>query len=132
MDNPEGAAFDKSGKIYVANGGTGDRGIDSLTVYRAESNTNAEPIATIGGTGGSDKAKLYDPVAVAVDIKGEIYVANVQGDSVTVYAPGSNGDIAPLREISGARTGINSPVGLAIDSASYLYLLNSSGGPHED
>src|SRR6266496_2907899 len=45
----------------------------------------------------------------------ELFVTN-QGGSVTVYARTANGDVAPLRTISGAATGLNGPFGLAVDT----------------
>src|SRR5712691_639131 len=45
----------------------------------------------------------------------ELFVTN-QGGSVTVYARTANGDVAPLRTLAGAATGLNTPVGLAVDT----------------
>jgi len=46
----------------------------------------------------------------------EIFVANFENNSVTVYARRANGNLAPLRIIQRAATGFNRPVGLAVDT----------------
>jgi len=44
-----------------------------------------------------------------------------------VYPPGASGNVAPARTISGINTGLNSPAGIALDSAGNLYVTNNSG-----
>ena len=46
----------------------------------------------------------------------EIFVDNAGNNSVTVYSRTGNGNVAPLRTISGAATGLNSPEGLTVDT----------------
>jgi sugar lactone lactonase YvrE len=130
MDHPSGIAFDKSGKLYVANPGSKYRDYDSITIYAPGTNPNAVPIATIGSFGATDKTTLGGPVALAVDATGEIFVANSQGDGIVIYAPDSNGNVPPMRMIAGSSTKLDSPVALAIDSSGDLYVLNATGGPH--
>ncbi|HLI82096.1 MAG TPA: hypothetical protein VKV03_19040 [Candidatus Binataceae bacterium] len=36
------------------------------------------------------------------------------GDSITVYAPGSNGNVAPIARINGPLTGLGHPMGIAV------------------
>jgi hypothetical protein len=114
----------------VLNAASQYRGLDNITVYPAGSNANAAPIATIG----TDQNAMNSADAIATDSAGEIYVANTLGGaddngSITIFAPRTNGDATPARTIRGASTGIDDPVGLAIDSSGYLYVLNQSGGP---
>ena len=42
----------------------------------------------------------------------ELYVSN--GNSITVYSRTADGNIAPVRTITGAATNLNSPVGIAV------------------
>jgi len=72
------------------------------------------------------------PLGIALGRDGKIYVANCGScigdhnvpDTVTVYAPGSNGDVAPIAKISGDKTGLNSPAGIAIDAVGDIYVAN--------
>ncbi|TMI77234.1 MAG: hypothetical protein E6H05_00960 [Bacillati bacterium ANGP1] len=51
-----------------------------------------------------------------------LYVANSGGDSITIYAPFSNGPAAPIRTISG----LTSPSGVAVNAAGETFVANSS------
>src|SRR5436853_73429 len=54
-----------------------------------------------------------------------IFVTNNFGQSVTAYAPGSNGNSAPIATISGGNTGINGPNGVAVESDGTIVVSNS-------
>jgi len=41
-----------------------------------------------------------------------------------VYAPGANGDVAPIRTITGSNTGLSAPQYDAVDSSGRLYVTN--------
>jgi len=58
-------------------------------------------------------AAVGSHAAVAQD---ELYVTNEAGDSVTVYTRTANGDVAPIRTIAGAATGLDHPAGVAVDT----------------
>jgi len=149
-NSPTGMAVDAHGDVYVANRssvGCNQRscyqtGADSIATYRAGSHGNAEPSAVIVGP----DTQLATPSAIAVDHSGNIYVAN-QGPlkctyyelldvfryvtcaptgpaSVTVYAPGSSGDVMPIATISGAKTELRLPNGITVDSYGNIYVLN--------
>jgi DNA-binding beta-propeller fold protein YncE len=83
--------------------------------------------------------RLALPSAVAVNHRGSIFVANEgsetctplcgcvpngRGASITVYAPGSKGDIKPVATIGGKRTQLYYPGGIALDSKGNIYVLN--------
>jgi len=57
-----------------------------------------------------------------------LYVANSTSDSITVYAPFTNGDQAPSRFIRGANTLLASPSGVAVNAAGETFIANSSTG----
>ncbi len=132
LRDPYGIAVDAEGNIYVANAANfedGSSGSGSITIFRSGSNGNVKPIGTIAGP----DTGLHDPVGVAVDCSGNIYVANYEGGpseygSVTVYQPGSDGDAKPARTIVGVDTGIRQPYGVALDFDRNIYVANYTGG----
>jgi hypothetical protein len=125
LSNPYGIAY-FAGNLYVTNPAT-----NSITVYPSSASGSPNPIITISGS----STQLDDPVAIALDSAGNIYVAN-QGspegnpDSITVYSAGSNGDVAPTAVITGSNTGLNFPSALTLDLYGAIYVANegSSAG----
>jgi DNA-binding beta-propeller fold protein YncE len=84
----------------------------SITVYSKKASGDTAPLRIIQGP----KTQLNWPTAMAVDSgRGELYVANDQGDSVLVFSVSANGDAAPLRVLKGPNTLIKYPNGLALD-----------------
>jgi len=125
---PSALSLDLAGEIYVTNplGGPDLRG--SVAVFAAGINGNVPPVATIVGA----NTGLDYPNGIATDASGKIYVANAgyqngDPDTVTVYAAGSNGDVAPIATITGANTGLANPTGIALDSNGNIYVANSGG-----
>ena len=56
----------------------------------------------------SEDAELDEPIGLAVDtVNNEILVANI--NSIRVYSRDADGNVAPLRTISGASTGLMNP-----------------------
>jgi sugar lactone lactonase YvrE len=121
LDSPNGVALDTSGNIYVANIAN-----NSVTVYAAGSTGNVAPTQTISGA----RTELAGPHQLALDSSSNIYVANSAYDSgkgsLTVYAAGSNGNVAPTETITGAMTKLDEPVGIAVDSSDNIYAANSA------
>lgn len=117
--HPGYVAVTKTKKILVANFGGG-----SINVYAAGATGNAAPVQQIFGT----KTGLYSPTGVAVDDLGRIYASSCNcsmagaAASITVYAKGANGNVAPIRTISGSNTELNGPNGIALDSSGNIYV----------
>jgi hypothetical protein len=55
-------------------------------------------------------------VGLALDpVTDQLLVGNLFTDSVTAYPRTANGNVAPLRTLAGAATGLGGPAGLAVD-----------------
>jgi sugar lactone lactonase YvrE len=127
LNRPMGIALDTSGRLYVANlGAYNSSSTQLVTVYDAGANGNANPLATIAG----NATLLDNPLGIAVDGTGYIYVANYgntdggptnSGTRVVVYAPGASGNAVPARVITG---GMAEPTGLAVDATGALHVAN--------
>jgi hypothetical protein len=126
LSNPYAVAVDSSGNIYVANGVGGSVYTGTVTVYAAGATGNVAPTAVIEGP----ETGLYGPEGIALDpVNSDIYVTNAGGGpsgngSITIYAPGSSGDVAPTATIDGSSTYLYAPVGLTLDSSGNIYVAN--------
>ncbi|MGH7815374.1 MAG: NHL repeat-containing protein [Candidatus Binataceae bacterium] len=130
LSDAAGIALDAAGNIYVANASASFGGAGSILVYPPGADRNAAPARIIGGP----RAKTSDPTAIALDPRGYIVVANRHGGpagagGVSLYPACAAGDAAPAAVVAGARTGLNDPDGVAVDSNSTIYVANYSGGP---
>jgi sugar lactone lactonase YvrE len=115
---PQGIAIDGSGQIYVTTEN------NSVTVYSPNpvGSLNEAPLATIAGS----NTGLDQPVALALDPGGKIYVANQGNHSVTVYAAHPSGTMneTPLATIAGNNTGLAYAEGIALDGGGNIYVSN--------
>ncbi len=102
-----------------------DSSANTLTAYPLNANGNVSPSRTIAGAA----TGLGYPRRIVIDGTGNLYVANAPGaaqpHSITVYAPTANGNVAPIRTIMGANTGLTGVNGLALDNTTTnLYAAN--------
>jgi len=106
--------------IYVSNG-------NSVTAYAPGSYGNVAPINVI-----SDRSDLLrSPWGIALDSAGNIYVASFDSGgrgAISMYKAGSSGVSVPTATISGMRTGLDNPFGIAVDSSGKIYVANFAGG----
>ena len=79
-----------------------------MTVYSSTATGNALPIRTIAG----NRTGISEPLGVAVDTTGRLYVS--QPNSISVFAPRASGNVAPIATIKGHRTGIFYAGGIAV------------------
>jgi sugar lactone lactonase YvrE len=156
--DPEDVAIDSAGNLYIDDLDnqrirTVNMGSRPITV----ANVTIQPgdIATVAGTGtqGYDgnggpatKAELYNPVAVALDRSGNLYVADLDNQRIRVVNTGSNPitvanvTIQPgaIATVAGAGTQgfggdggpaiqaeLNNPNGLTVDAAGNLYIADT-------
>lgn len=119
---PQGMAVDNyNQEIFVTNS-------SSISVFPMMANGDVAPIRTIVGA----STGLSSPGAMAVDtVNNEIFVTNIQNTAnglvsiISVYARTANGDIMPVRTISGSSTGLSYPYGIALDTVNNeLFVVN--------
>lgn len=105
--------------IYVANELN-----SSITIYPERAKENVAPAGLLSGS----KTDIDDPWGVAFDAANNIYVANYHSSSglgsVTVYAAGSRGNVAPIAQINGQTSGdaMVNPSDVVLDAAGNIYV----------
>src|SRR5262249_52313983 len=86
-------------------------------------NGNIQNTVSVFAPDGTPRAPLTGlnfPRALAFDAAGNLFVANSQGGTVSVFAPGSTTPTATL-------TGLNNPSALALDAHATLFVANGLG-----
>jgi sugar lactone lactonase YvrE len=122
LSAPLGLAIDASGELLVANFSS-----QTVEVFAGGANGNATPVRTIAGS----NTGLTQPYGITLDASGKLYVVNNGSqfggtDSVTVYAAGASGNVAPLQTISGSNTGMTGgAVFDAVDSSGHIYVAST-------
>jgi hypothetical protein len=116
LSSPNGAALDSVGRLFVTNF------TPAVRVYAQGAHDDASPSATIGPGAG-----LGNPQGENFDAAGNLWVANPLAgvNSVTEYANPAAGGSAPTATIQGPSTGLNVPVGVAVESDGTVVVSNS-------
>ena len=117
LKQPNGVAI-YEGHIYVA-----DTAAHSITAFPLAKGGNLAPAFSISG----GNTALSLPRAIAIDKAGNVFVGGFdQSHShwVTVYKAGARGNVAPIRRIAGINTGLDTIVGIAVNSAGKIYVAN--------
>jgi len=119
-------ASDNAGNVYVAVAASG------VAVFAPSPNGNVAPIRTLTGA----NSLITGPSDIMVDAQGDLYIANCGAcggfsgaEAVLEFAPGAGGNVAPMRDITGAATGLSGTTAVALDGAGNLLVANSSGNP---
>jgi trimeric autotransporter adhesin len=127
MSAPASVAFSSTG-IYIAD--TGNQRVRQISLSGTISTVAGTGTGGFGGDGGAaSSAELFYPGAVAVDASGFLYIADtgnqrvrkvVNGNINTVAGNGATGYSGDGGSALNAT--LNSPAGLAIDSAGDIYI----------
>ena len=132
IGQPRGVAVDPAGNVYLSSGNCvfklGTNG--TLSLFAGNSR------AGYSGDGGPAlSAQLNQPAGVAVDSKGDVYIADSQNNVVRIVTPdgiintfagsGTAGYAGDSGQAAGGGAALNNPLGLALDKAGNLYIADN-------
>jgi sugar lactone lactonase YvrE len=128
---PTGVAVDSAGNVYVADN-------TNCTIRKITPGGAVTTLAGLPGIAGSadgmgSAARFNNPVGVAVDAAGTIYVADTGNDTLRKITPGGTvTTLAGTVGVSGGADGppgaalFNQPAALALDAASSIYVADTA------
>jgi sugar lactone lactonase YvrE len=126
--DPYGVAIDASGNIYVADGGDGNR-------IRRIAPDGAVTTVAGGEEGYADgpgrQARFNTPSGLAIDLHGNLYVADTGNHAIRKIAPDgtvstlAGSGVAGTADGPGKAAQFNGPVGLAVDADGTVYVADT-------
>jgi DNA-binding beta-propeller fold protein YncE len=137
LNFPSGIAIDENGMLYIADTWNHRiRRVDTLTGVIHTIAGTGQP-KWMGDGGPADSAALNEPVALVIDMKGKLYIADQTNNRVRMIdtltgiittiagtgEAGYNGDHIPATE-----AGLAGPSGLALDEEGNLYIADTFNG----
>lgn len=136
LNGPTGVALDPSGNLYISDSGNNTiREVNSSTGIISTVAGNGVGDAGYSGDGGSAvNAQLNSPNGIAVDSKGNLYIADSQNNVIrqvaagtgiitTIAGNGSAGNTGDGVAATGAE--LSYPTGVAADQLGNLYVVDS-------
>jgi len=133
LNNPAGVAVDSAGNLYIADSSNNAiRKVSGGKITTIVGSTAGTP-GFYGDGGPGTQAQVSNPVAVALDAAGNLYIADAGNAAIRKLTP--DGTISTFAGQGGAGFGgdggfankaqFSNPTGLAFDSAGNLYVADS-------
>ena len=133
--DPVGLAVDSTGNVYFSDSRNQViRKITTAGVISTYAGNNAEGAGFSGDTGSSTNAQLNNPSGVALDSKGNLYIADTTNDVIRIATPANvintfagnlfgdyGGDGGPATQAE-----LNNPEGVAVDAAGNVYIADTA------
>jgi uncharacterized protein (TIGR03437 family) len=150
LNSPHGLVLDGSGNLYIADSGN-DRvrmvtpgGIISTFAGNGQFSATSSP-GTFNDGGPATQALLHNPMGLAIDSSGDIYIADtgdnlirevttdgnitsVAGDGYPSYAGDPTTTVAPIPPSPANVAELNHPEDVALDSSGNIYIADTANG----
>lgn len=98
----------RASTIAFSNGVVNTADAEVVTVPATANGATTASTALVGTT-----TTMSDPIGLAFDSAGNLWVANDTANNVVEFASGATGDVAPITTIAGGSTTLTIPCGLA-------------------
>jgi kumamolisin len=128
--DPQNLAVDGDGNIYVADG-MGDA-VRMITPAGVVTTIAGSPLVSGSNDGTGSAASFNDITGIAVDVFGNVYVADFGNDTVRKIAPGGvvttlagSAGIVGNAGGSGSAASFSGPAGVGVDSSGNVYVADS-------
>jgi 6-phosphogluconolactonase (cycloisomerase 2 family) len=119
---PQGGVVDPTQPLDPTSGQTGAGGTTGTTLLAGTTAGTAVVTAASPDYTAAVTVTVHPPAAQP------LYVANQGGNNILAYAPDAHGNAGPTAKLSGGRTNLSGPWGVAIGAGGKLYVANANSG----
>ena len=126
FDDPRGIALDAQGNLYVV-----DENNHKIRKITPEGEVSTLAGSTLGfSDGAGENAQFYDPIGIAVDEQGNIYVGDANNNRIRKITPNGvvstlAGSTAGYADGTGGSAQFDFPNGVAVDAQGNVYVADS-------
>ena len=134
LNSPAALTMDSSGNLYIAD--AGNNRIRKISGGKISTYAGNGTSQYSGDGGAATAASLADPYGLAIDAKGNLYIADLNNQVIRIVSPsgtintfaGQNGVPPQYCGDGGPATSacVNQPIGLAVDANGDLYIADSN------